>query len=85
MEEAPLPANSVLIALRSNEKRLHLEFQLKFRFSNDLGGVWMIGGNRNEEWEWGMGMEGMGNGNPRSVEVLIYPPRGNEIPVNRAH
>ena len=27
----------------------------------------------------GMGMEGMGNGNPRSVEVLIYPPRGNEI------
>ena len=29
----------------------------------------MIGGNGNG----GMGMEGMGNGNPKGVEVLIYP------------
>ena len=28
-----------------------------------------------------MGMEGMGNGNPRGVEVLIYPSRGNEVPI----
>ena len=29
----------------------------------------------------GMGMEGMRNGNPRGVEVLIYPSRGNDVPI----
>ena len=45
-----------------------MECFLKRSFRGSLDGWW--------EWE-----SGMGKGNPRGVQGMIYPPRGNEVPI----